>query len=302
MSLNQQPLVSFIILNWNQTDITCAFLDSCKKLIYPNFEIIIIDQNSTVDPTPQIESGNYPNTKVIRLEKNIGFTGGNNYGMREAKGDYYFIVNNDTEVTPNLIEMVLEPFENDSTIGVVSPKIRFFSDPEIIQYAGFNEINLFTGRTTSVGYGEVDKGQHDKPGYTFGSHGAAMLVKKSVADKVGMFPEKFFIYYEEWDWSMRIIKAGYKIYYQPKGLIFHKESITMGKESAIKAYYHNRNRVLLMRRHGNPLQVVAFILFFIIFTIPKTTFKYASKGQWKHLHSFYRAIWWNLTHNKNSKV
>ena len=299
---NELPLVSIVTLTWNQTKITCEFLESTRQLKYRNYEILVCDMGSEVDPTDFINSQNYPNTRVLRSEKNLGFTGGNNWGIRQAKGEYIFIVNNDTEVTPDLLDVLIEPFYKDPAIGVTCPKIRFFHHPDVIQYAGFNPINVYTGRTTSVGNKEVDRGQHDNSGYTFGAHGCAMMVKKEVIDKVGMFPEKFFIYYEEWDWSSRILKAGYKIYYQAKGLIFHKESITMGKQSAIKVYYHTRNRILYMRRNTNMLQFLAFMTFFLLFTAPKATIKYALSRQFEHLKSFVKGTIWNLKTSKYSPV
>lgn len=294
--------MSIVTLNWNQTDITCQFLESTRNLTYKNYEILVCDMGSDIDPTERINSAGYPNTRVLRSETNLGFTGGNNWGMRQANGDFIFIVNNDTEVTPNLLDVLLEPFFEDPTIGVTCPKIRFYSHPDIIQYAGFNPINIYTGRTTAVGSQEVDKGQHDSPSFTAGAHGCAMMVKKSVIDEVGMFPEKFFIYYEEWDWSARILKAGYKILYQPKGLIYHKESITMGKQSAIKVYYHTRNRILYMRRNTKLPQLLAFTTFFVLFTAPKAVVKYTATGQFQHLKSFIKGAVWNLTTSKYSKV
>ncbi|WP_431214301.1 glycosyltransferase family 2 protein [Puia sp. P3] len=205
---NDQPLISIVTLTWNQTEVTCQFLESTRHLTYKNYEILVCDMGSEVDPTERINSANYPNTRVLRSEKNLGFTGGNNWGMRQAKGDYVFIVNNDTEVTPELLDVLIQPFFDDPTIGVTCPKIRFYQQPDMIQYAGFNPINVFTGRTTAVGSKETDRGQCDVSGYTHGAHGCAMLVSREIINKVGMFPENFFIYYEEWDWSARILKAG----------------------------------------------------------------------------------------------
>lgn len=300
--LKENPLVSIVTLNWNQTEVTCAFLESTRNFNYKHYEILVCDMGSTEDPTEQINSQNYPNTKVLRSEENMGFTGGNNWGMQQASGDYVFVVNNDTVVTPELLDVLLEPFFKDPTIGVTCPKIRFYSHPDVIQYAGFNPIDIYTGRTTAIGNQEVDKGQHDQPGFTAGAHGCAMMVKKEVIDKIGMFPEKFFIYYEEWDWSARILKAGYKIFYQPKGLIYHKESITMGKQSAIKVYYHTRNRILYMRRNTSMPQFMVFSTFFVLFTAPKAVVKYTFNRQFEHLKSFVRGAAWNLTTSKYSKV
>jgi GT2 family glycosyltransferase len=302
MASTELPLVSIIILNWNQTKVTCEFLESTRRLEYTNCEILVCDMGSEVDPTEYIKSQNYPNTRVLRSETNLGFTGGNNWGMREAKGDFIFIVNNDTEVTPNLLNVLIEPFYQDPSIGVTCPKIRFYHHPEIIQYAGFNPINVYTGRSTAVGNKEVDSGQYDVSGFTYGAHGCAMMVKREVIEKVGMFPEKFFIYYEEWDWSSRILKAGFKIYYQAQGLIYHKESITMGKQSAIKVYYHTRNRILYMRRNANSIQFAAFMIFFMLFTAPKSTVRFVVNRQFGHLKSFVKGAFWNLTASKYSPV
>lgn len=287
------PLISVITLNYNQTKVTCEFLRSLRPVTYPNLEVIVVDNNSKIDPTSEIKKV-YPEAVVVRSPENLGFTGGNNLGMKASSGEYVFIVNNDTEVTAFIFERMLEGFAVDEHVGVVSPKIRYYDQPDRIQFAGFTKINPFTGRNRGIAHLEVDQGQHDQGSFSPYAHGAAMLVKRAVIDTVGVFPELFFIYYEELDWSSQITRAGYKIYYQPAALIFHKESITMGRESAIKAYYHNRNRILFMRRNFRTYQLLCFYLFFLGFTTPKTVAKYVLKRQWEHLRSFRRALWWNL--------
>jgi GT2 family glycosyltransferase len=299
--MSQEPLISIVILNYNQIKVTCEFIESTKNLTYKNYEIILVDNASKENPTELIRT-QYPHVKLIVNEKNLGFTGGNNVGIMAGKGDFFFVVNNDTEVTPNLLEKLIEPFYKDPSIGVVSPKIRYFSSPNIIQYAGFTEINPITGRNSVIGGKEEDRGQHDTPGYTAYAHGAAMLVKKEVIDKVGMLADMFFIYYEELDWSAHIRRAGYKIYYQPEALIFHKESITMGKESAIKAYYHNRNRILFMKRNSSPMNFFLFSLFYTFLIVPKSVIKYLIKGQMTHLKNFFKGIIWNITGAKYSNL
>ncbi|MEP7278926.1 MAG: glycosyltransferase family 2 protein [Bacteroidota bacterium] len=296
------PLVSVITLNYNQPTVTCAFLESTRLLHYTNYEILVCDMASEVDPTDLIVKGNYPKTRVLRSNKNLGFAGGNNWGMRQAKGDYIFIVNNDTEVTPHLLHELLAPFRQDITIGVTSPKIKFFFQPEIIQYAGFNPMNHFTGRTSTVGEMEQDTGQYDTPGETFGAHGCAMMVKRAVIEKVGMFPEKFFLYYEEWDWSARIRKAGYKIWYTANATIFHKESMSVGKKNPIKVFYHTRNRILYMRRNTKWYQQAVFFLFFILFVIPRYFIDYLRKGEFVQMKNFFKGFVWNLYSSKYSKV
>lgn len=291
------PLISIIIINYNQLQVTCEFLESTKALTYPNYEIILVDNNSLPNPSSAINSL-YPNVRLILNTENLGFTGGNNVGIRKARGEYYFIVNNDTEVTPDLLERLLEPFREDASIGVVSPKIRYFTQPDIIQYAGFEEMNFFTGRNSTIGNNEVDKGQYNEGRYTSYAHGAGMMVKREVVEKVGPLPDIFFIYYEELDWSAHIRRAGYQIYYQPAALLYHKESMTTGKDSPFKAYYHNRNRILFMRRNTTRIQFFYFFIFLLFIVIPKKTFEYATKGQLVHLQNFFKALRWNMINPK----
>lgn len=297
-----EPFVSVITLNYNGTRVTCEFLESCRKLLYTNYEILVCDMASNEDPTPQITAGNYPNTRVLLAGKNLGFAGGNNWGIAQAKGEYIFIVNNDTEVTPDLIHKLLAPFMDNPRIGVVCPKIKFWDHPDIIQYAGFSKMNLITGRTSTVGEKEKDEGQHDTSGPTHGAHGCAMMVKREVIDKVGSFPAKFFLYYEEWDWSARIIRAGYTIWYEADAVIYHKESMSVGKNNPMKVYYHTRNRILYMRRNTNVGQLLLFALFFTFFTAPKAIFKYLFNRQFEHLRYFLKGVAWNLYSSSHSAV
>ena len=296
-----KPLVSIVILNFNQLKVSCEFLDSCKLLTYDNYEIILVDNASREDPGQYIKE-HYPQVVYIRNDKNLGFTGGNNVGIAAAKGDYVFVVNNDTEVTPNLLEKLLEPFERDPSIGVVSPKIKYFSNPTLIQYAGYTPMNPITGQAVALGSKQEDLGQFDNSGYTYFAHGAAMLVKREVIEKVGAFADVFFIYYEELDWGERIRRAGYKIYYQAEAEIFHKESVTMGKESPMKAYYHTRNRILFMRRNTNNYQFSLFMAFLVGCVIPKGLLKYIIKRQPEHLKSFVKGIWWNLGYREKTEA
>ena len=296
------PLVSIITLNYNQGAVTAEFLESVKTLDYPRFEVLVCDMASTVNPASFFSAADYPNTRLLESDTNLGFAGGNNWGMRQAKGDFIFIVNNDTELTPDIIDKLIQPFFTNPAIGVVSPKIKYFADRRIIQYAGFRPMNPITGRTSTIGDLEADHGQYDSSGPTQSAHGCAMMVKKEVIRKTGMFPEKFFLYYEEWDWSARIRKAGYQIWYEPGATIYHKESMSVGKENPMKVYYHTRNRILYMRRNNNTLQKILFTLFFIFVAMPKAIFTYLIKGQWSELRWFLKGISYNLTHNSKSPI
>lgn len=297
-----EPLVSIITLNYNQAPVTLQFLQSTRNLRYSNYEILVCDMASDTDPGKLIHPEEFHQTRLLRSPNNLGFAGGNNWGMQQAAGEYLFIVNNDTEVTPNLIGSLLAPFSADPGIGVTCPKIKFFSQPDIIQYAGFNPMNPYTGRTSTVGEMMEDKGQYDRSGPTHGAHGCAMMVRRAVIEKTGMFPEKFFLYYEEWDWSARILKAGYKIWYAAEAIIYHKESMSVGKQNPMKVYYHTRNRILFMRRNSDFVHLTVFYLFFIFVTIPKAIYTYLAKGQFLQLRLFMKGFFWNLHSSSASAV
>jgi GT2 family glycosyltransferase len=302
MFKEQEPLVSIITLNYNQTEVTCEFLDSTRKLAYKNYEILLCDMASDVDPTPVVLAGNYPNTRILVSNTNLGFAGGNNWGMRHARGDFIFIVNNDTEVTAELLNHLLQPFKDNAEVGVTSPKILYYDNPDTIQYAGFRPINPYTGRTSTVGEKEKDRGQHDLSGPTPASHGCAMMVKREVIEKTGMLPEKFFLYYEEWDWSTRIRKAGYTIWYTAEAVIYHKGSVSIGEKNPLKVYYLTRNRILFMRRNMKSNHLLVFYLFFTFFAVPKSVVKYIIKGHFKELKYFISGAVWNFNHSSSSPV
>src|SRR5919202_575652 len=132
--ISRSPLVSLITINYNQAETTREFLESSKQLTYPNYEIIVVDNASKPALTTCIDQTNYEPLRIIRSEVNLGFTGGNNLGIQEARGEYFFIVNNDTELTPGLLDELLQPFEINNQIGVTCPKIKFYDTPHLVQY------------------------------------------------------------------------------------------------------------------------------------------------------------------------
>ena len=294
--MTSTPLISLITVNYNQAAVTCELLESTRKLTYPYFEVIVVDNGSREDPTDMIRQGNYPNVQVIVSPTNLGFSGGNNLGIQYARGDYFFFLNNDTEVTPDLLEQLLAPFIANPAVGVTCPKIRFFDNPTIIQYAGYHPLSRFTGRTWAIGLMETDNGQYDQSGPTSFAHGAAMMVSREVVEKAGALDEIFFLYYEELDWSARIRRAGYQIYYQATALIYHKESMSVGKASPMKVYYHIRNRLLFMRRNVTGLSLFIFYLYYFAIALPKAAFLYLIRWQPPYLNALKDAISWNVTH------
>lgn len=295
-------MVSIITVNYNQSYITEQLLASIFETnTYTAIEIIVVD-NASKDNPVQAWITQYPNITFIRSEINLGFAGGNNLGVKQAKGDYLFFVNNDTEFTAGLIEGLVNILDKNLTVGMVSPKIRYFDQPTVLQYAGFTNMNYYTMRNSCIGQFEEDKGQYDNTtGPTGYIHGAAMMVRRDAIDKAGLMAENFFLYYEEMDWNDHIKRAGYQIWVEPKALIYHKESVSVGRASGLKEYFMNRNRILFIRRNApSALAVIVFYIYFILLVTPRNIINYMRQGHEGFTTLLLKAISWNFTHAKNS--
>ena len=270
---SQQPMVSIVSVNYDQPDVTCEMLETLRSVTYPNFETLIVD-NASPSTSPAIIKEKYPEVELIISDENLGFAGGNNIALKQAKGDYILLLNNDTEVPPDFLDGLVDLMESNKDIGIASSKILYFYEDNVIQYAGASPINPITSRGSHYGYKEVDNGQHNKIAETSYPHGACMMIRKSVLEELGLLYEGYFLYYEELDFAERVKRAGYKIYYQPNSYILHKESISTGKNSPLKTYYMNRNRVLFIRRNSKGITFLLAIIYFFVISLPKNTIKY----------------------------
>ena len=297
------PLISIISINYNSLDVTCEMIESVRDNSYKNVEVIVVDNASEECPKAFLNT-NYPEVKVIVSAKNLGFAGGNNLGIQESKGEYLFFLNNDAVLTNGALEKMVALFETNPKLGVVSPKICYFKSDtaikeDLIQYAGTTMVHPVTARNQTIGEKELDKNQYTVAKQTAYAHGCAMLVKEEVLTRVGMMPEAFFLYYEELDWCEQIRKADYEIYVEPNAKVYHKESYSVQKISALKTYYINRNRILFMRRHRSKKELLGFYFFLTFFTIPKNALTLLLKRDFINLKAFFKAINWHLTEGKN---
>lgn len=250
-----EKVLSIITINYNGLKDTCELIESLPA-DDESLEVIVVDNASIQDEASEIER-RFPHVAVIRSERNLGFAGGNNLGIKAAHGKYLFFLNNDTllEVRGKRLEVrdlilpLINRLESDKKIGMVCPKIRFTWGNNPIQYAGCTPLSPVTLRNQSIGFGEDDHGQYDTARPTPYAHGAAMMVKREVIEKAGMMPECYFLYYEELDWSEMIRRAGYEIWYEPACTVFHKESQTTGQASPLKTFYTTRNRLFFAQRN-----------------------------------------------------
>ena len=197
-----KPKVTIIIINFNGLTDTVRCLQSVKNITYSNLEVIIIDNGSDNKEGEMLLKKYGKNIKVFILDKNTGFTGGNNLAYQKAKGKYIILLNNDTEVTPGFIEPLIELLENDKKIAVAQPKIKMLSKKNYFDYAG-----AAGGYIDKYGYPftrgrifetkEKDSGQYDKESVIFWASGAACVIRKSAIKRIGgLFDPVFFNYME----------------------------------------------------------------------------------------------------------
>ncbi len=279
--------LSIITINYNGLKDTCELIDSIP--FNNDMEVIVVDNASKQDEA-SIISERYPQAKVIRSQKNLGFAGGNNLGIKEAKGKYILLINNDTYFKDFNIDALIERLESSDKIAIICPKLRFAWGNNPIQFAGYTPLTNVTIRNQAIGFGEEDKGQYDIAHPTPYAHGAAMLIKREAIEKVGLMPECFFLYYEEIDWSMRFTRAGYEIWYDPACTVYHKESQTTGQNSPLRTYYITRNRLLLVKRNYKGINKYLSYIYLIGLVATRDIIKYSLQGRFGLVKAVYKGI------------
>jgi GT2 family glycosyltransferase len=214
---------------------TC--LASLYKQFFKDFSIIVID-NASSDSSVHFIKEVYPNVQVIQLESNFGFAKAVNIGIKSALNDfsteYILLLNNDIETDENFLQELLNGFIS-SEIGSVACKMLNYYSRNIIDDTG-NFIKP-KGSPFMRGHGELDEGQYDSPEYIFGACGGAVLYKKVVFERVG--------YFEDVDFSFRLQYSGYKCYYNPKAICYHKRGGTISSYKKMHIYLLERNKIIL---------------------------------------------------------
>ena len=279
--------LSIITINYNGLKDTCELIETIPS--NDNLEVIVVD-NASQKQEADIISQRFPYVKVIKSDKNLGFAGGNNLGIKAAQGRYLFLVNNDTIFKDFNIQALINRAESSDKICVVCPKIRFVWEPQPIQFTGYTELSKITIRNQAIGFGEEDHGQYETAHPTPYAHGAAMLIKKEAVDKVGLMPECYFLYYEELDWSMMFTRAGYQIWYEPQCTIYHKESQATGQNSPLRTYYITRNRLLLVNRNWNGISKYLSYCYLIGLVAPRDILKFTLQGRMDLVKAVFKGV------------
>jgi GT2 family glycosyltransferase len=237
--MNQFPLISIVILNWNGKDSLSSCIQSAKEQTYPNIEVILVD-NASTDGSAEYIKNLFPDLLLIANQENLGYGGGNNRGIQEARGKYIFILNNDTEIEKECVEELWRCMESNPEIGVTTPKILLYDRRNRISAAG---LTIYPDGL-SIGRGRLEpQEKYNRMEEVFFGSGCASLLRKEMLEQIGLFDEDFFAYAEDTDLGWRARLAGWKAFYVPEAVVYHHHSKTFGTYSPRKAFLVERNRI-----------------------------------------------------------
>lgn len=254
MSRKATPRVAVVVLTWNGKALTLACVESLLSLEYDAADIIVVDNGSTDGTAEAVRRTYGDRVTIVENPGNLGFSRGNNIGIRRALergADLVLLLNNDTTVDPALVRCLVGVIRSADEIGIVGPKIYYASPPDRIWFAG-GEISLGRGVSRHIGIREKDRGQHDAVRDVHYVTGCALMAKREVFDAIGDLDPVFAAYYEDADFCMRARRAGFRVVYVPSGKVWHKISASTGGQlGAAKVSRKLRSTFIFLRRYAS---------------------------------------------------
>jgi GT2 family glycosyltransferase len=257
-----QPLVHVLVINWNGREHLAECFESLLASSCNNVEFVLVDNGSEDDSTSFVRSrfGHDSRVAILPCGNNLGWSGGNNAGIRRAQecgAKYVFLLNNDTAIAPDCVEQLITSMEAQPSCGALAPKMLFFDYPNVLNSMGL-EMSII-GAAWDRGIGETDTPAWNDPTPAIGVSGGACFLRTSVLEETGLLPEEFEIYLDDLDLCLRIWRAGYNISTCPAAAVRHKFSATMGEgfRARRKYYLNTRNRFWLLARHYPVSRLVA---------------------------------------------
>ncbi len=233
------PLISVVVLNWNGLPVIESCLESILRQTYQPLEVIVVD-NASEDGSPDLIRNRFPLVRLILNEKNLGFGGGNNLGIKASKGRYIMILNNDTRLDLKCLEFLMQSLERDRRYGAGAPKILLDHQNNLIDAAGI----VVYPDGLSIGRGRMEQAeQYDEETEVFCASGCAGLFRREMIEEIGLYDEDFFAYAEDTDLGWRARLTGWKCIYNPQAVVYHLHSSSTGTFSPFKAFLVERNRI-----------------------------------------------------------
>jgi hypothetical protein len=247
------PQLSVILLNYNGPRDTTDCIESLRKSSFKDFDIVVVD-NASPDSSVTALRDRYPDITLIVNDRNLGFAGGNNVGIRHAlqrDSKFVLLLNNDTTVDPNGLGVLLKTMEENPEVGIVGGKIYYADRPNVIWFAG-GYFNINSGFGDHYGKAEEDVSQYNRARECDFITGCCMLIRREVCERIGLLDDSYFLYYEDVDFCTRARRKGYGILYQPGAVIYHKISRATSWDSPVYIYFNLRNKLLFLHRNSRP--------------------------------------------------
>jgi GT2 family glycosyltransferase len=235
-------MFSVIIPNWNGAQHLPTCLAALRRQTVRDFEILVVD-NASQDASLELLARNYAEVRVIRLDRNHGFAGACNAGLRAGQGEFLALLNNDTEADPDWLAEVLAAFERHPAAGMIASKMLLFDRRHILHTAG--DVFKTDGTPGNRGVWHADEGQFAE-GLVFSANGGSAAYRRAMLDQIGLLDEDFFFSCEDVDLAWRAQLAGWQAVYAPRAVVYHKLSATGGGVTA--SFYDGRNFIFLLAK------------------------------------------------------
>lgn len=293
-TMTKYPKVSIVVTNFNGGQMLVDCVESIKKLDYPNFEIILVDDKSSDNSLKNaIGIKGELELKVVKNKKNLGFVGANNEGIKYATGKYILFLNNDTLVSKDLLNILVSEMEKDSSIGAIQPKIKMMDDHNLLDNAG--SFLTKTGFLIHWGFGKKDSEEFNKKRIIFSAKGACLMTRSEIVEKIGLFDDDFVSYMEESDFCYRVWLAGYKVLYLPTTFIYHKIGFSYTKKLNTIAVNYNsfKNRILMLFKNLETKNLILILLPHILILLALSLY-YLFRLQFSKSGMIIRSIVWNI--------
>jgi GT2 family glycosyltransferase len=294
-----RPSVWIVILNWNGHEDTLLCLESLARADLSRVEAhtLVVDNASRHDPRPEI-ARRFPSVETARMDSNLGFAGGSNYGLTravQARADYALLLNNDTVVDPDFLTPLIAYAQEHPGTGIVGPLICHLDEPLLVSSAG-GRIDLAWGRVRLPLLDQPRSCVPSEPYATEFVTGCCILLPIGVTQKVGLFDEGLFAYYDDVDYCLRVRRAALAIACVPRSVIWHRESsstrrgLAEGVQSPFKHYLFVRNRIATVRKHGHARQRTFFFLVVLPSMACYYTLGFAVRRRWEKMRWFWRGV------------
>lgn len=293
--------VCVVVLNWNQHALTASCVRSLLALDYSDYRIVVVDNGSQDGSAEKLRAEFGDRVHIIVNPTNLGFAAGNNVGIRYALANgaqFIMLLNNDTVVSPGLLEPLISVLKSRQGVAAVTPKILYYHAPNRIWAAG-GRIRWLRGDARSRGQGEVDHGQYDQPQIVDYATGCCLLIPRWAFERVGLLDEGYFAYYEDTDWCMRARKIGLEIRYEPRASIRHVAGAStkhaarsQHSETTTPFVYYltARNHLHFIHQHCAGFRFISALAFYFIRRVLFYLIAFAILGRWEKLLAVIRGV------------